>query len=126
MNFARRVFLIAGVYGILVLTPQYFLEDRVGVDNPPPVNHPEFYYGFTGVALAWQVLFLIIARDPVRLRPAMLPGVLEKFSFTGAGVVLYLQGRAPALVLGFSLLDGLLGVLFLVAWKLTPSRRDEG
>jgi hypothetical protein len=58
MKFARRLFLIAGIYGVLVLAPQYFLEAKTGRDFPPPITHLEHYYGFIGVALAWQVFFL--------------------------------------------------------------------
>src|SRR5262249_1624463 len=72
MKFARYVFLIAGVYGLLIIAPQYFLEERVGTDYPPAVTHPEYFYGFVGVTLAWQVLYLVIASDPVRYRPVML------------------------------------------------------
>lgn len=52
MTFARRVFLIAGSYGLVVLLPQYFLESRTGRELPPPITHPEYYYGFLGVAVA--------------------------------------------------------------------------
>jgi hypothetical protein len=52
LRFARVVFLVAGIYGILVLLPQYFLEERIGIDSPPPITHPEHFYGFVGVALA--------------------------------------------------------------------------
>ena len=31
-RFASRVFAIAGIYGILVLAPQYFLEERLSRD----------------------------------------------------------------------------------------------
>ena len=72
MVFARRTFLIAGVYGLLALVPMYFLEGRIGRDIPPPITHPEYFYGFIGVAVAWQVAFLVIARDPVRFRPLMI------------------------------------------------------
>lgn len=119
MRFAKRVFFFAGIYGVLVLLPQYFMEARLGRDYPPPVTHPEHYYGFIGVALAWQVLFLIIARDPVRYRLAMLPATLEKFSFSAAAGVLYMQGRVPAPTLGFALLDMVLGLLFLEAFRRT-------
>ena len=34
MNFAKRVFQIAGVYGVVVLVPQYFMEGKVGRDYP--------------------------------------------------------------------------------------------
>jgi hypothetical protein len=62
MIFARRLFLLAGIYGILVLAPQYFLEAKLGQDYPPPITHPEQFYGFIGVALAWQAAFLLISR----------------------------------------------------------------
>ncbi len=120
MRFARWVFLLAGIYGILVLAPQYFMEARVGRDFPPPITHPENFYGFIGVALAWQVLFLIVSRDPARYRLAMIPAALEKFGFGGAAMVLYVQNRTPATVLVFWLIDSVLGVLFLAAFMRTP------
>jgi hypothetical protein len=43
----------------------------IGQDQPPAITHPEFYYGFVGVATTWQVTFLIIRRDPKRYRPLM-------------------------------------------------------
>ena len=51
MLFARRTFLVAGIYGLVVLLPMYFLEGRIGRDTPPPITHPEFFYGFLGVAI---------------------------------------------------------------------------
>ena len=41
MKFARWVYAIAGIYGIIVLVPGFFLLERVGRDMPPPVTHPE-------------------------------------------------------------------------------------
>jgi hypothetical protein len=117
--FARRIFLIAGVYGVLALLPQYFMEGRTGRDFPPPVTHPEYYYGFIGVALAWQVLFFIMARDPVRFRLAMVPASLEKLSFGGAAVVLYLQGRLSTLMLAGGIVDLIFAGLFLAAFRAT-------
>jgi hypothetical protein len=119
MTIARRVFLVAGIYGILVLLPQYFMEARVGRDFPPPITHPEHFYGFIGVALAWQVLFLLIASDPVRLRPAMIPAVLEKVTFGGACAVLYLQGRLSPYVLAAGMIDLLLAALFVISYRAT-------
>src|SRR5688572_13301803 len=116
MTFARRVFLIAGIYGTLVIAPQLFLEARV---NPPAIAHPEFYYGFVGAALAWQVAFLIISRDPVRYRPLMPAMLIEKGLFAAAIPVLFAQGRVPALMLLFAAIDAVFGVLFWMAYRRT-------
>ena len=112
VTFARRVFTAAAVYGIVVLAPQYLMEERVGRDYPPPITHPEHFYGFIGVALAWQVMFLMIASDPIRYRPAMLVGILEKLAFGVPAIVLYSQGRLAGAILAPGLLDLTLGVLF--------------
>ena len=78
MIFARRVFLIAGVFGLLALLPLYFLEGRIGRDQPPAITHPEYFYGFVGVAATWRAASPVIARDPARFRPLMIPAILEK------------------------------------------------
>jgi hypothetical protein len=119
MKFARCVFLLAGIYGVLVVVPQFFLERQVGIDYPPPITHPEYFYGFAGVALAWQFAFLIISRDPVRFRPIMLPGIMEKAAFGFATIALYLEERLAWQMLVFGLVDLVFGVLFLMAWVKT-------
>jgi hypothetical protein len=116
MRFARIVFRIAGVYGVLVLLPQYFMEQQIGRDYPPPITHPENFYGFVGVALAWQAAFWVISKDPVRFRPFMIPAVLEKATFGIAVVVLFFQSRVSGMVLGFGAVDLALGALFFFAW----------
>ena len=124
MKFAKRLFTFAGVYGLVVLLPQYFLEGKVGRDYPPPVTHPEFYYGFVGVGVAWQILFLIIASDPRRYRAAMLAGVVEKASFGVAVVALFMQAKVAPTLLAFGTLDLLLGALFLLAYVKTGRDGD--
>lgn len=120
-TFAKRVFQIAGIYGIIVLLPQYFLEERLNRDYPPPITHPEHFYGFIGGALAWQIVFLVIARDVHRFRPLMLAGVLEKLTFGIAAIVLFLQDRIPVPVLVFATIDLILGALFLAAYRATAA-----
>jgi hypothetical protein len=116
MNFARWLFLISGVWGLAVLIPHYFMEQSIAKQHPPAITHPEFFYGFTGVALAWQFVFLIIGSDPLRFRPMMLPSALEKFSFAAATIALYAAGRVSTPVLSAGLIDLLFGALFAVAW----------
>jgi hypothetical protein len=121
MKFAKIIFYIAFVWGVIILTPLYFMFDTIGRQDPPPITHPGFFYGFVGVGLAWQIAFLIIARDPVRLRPMMIPSVLEKFSFTGVMLVLYAQHRIHSSDLFLVGIDGLLGLLFIVAFVRTSA-----
>jgi hypothetical protein len=116
MRFARWVFLLAGLYGLAVMVPQYFMEAQVGRDYPPAITHPEYFYGFIGVGLAWQVAFLIIARDPARFRPIMLPSILEKLAFGCAGHFLAHHGLAPVVIGWFSVVDLVLAALFAVAY----------
>ena len=124
-RFARRVFTGAGVYGLVVLLPQYFLATRIGHDTPPAITHLEYFYGFTGVAVAWQFVFLMIGRDPERYAPIMLPAVLEKLAFGVPAIILYAQGRLPGSVLVFGLLDLTLGALFLASWRAIRSSPGE-
>lgn len=116
-RFARRVYTFAGIYGLLVMFPQYFLEDRIGRDNPPPITHPEYFYGFIGIVLVWQLAFLVIARDPARFRALMPVTVLEKLAFAIPVMLLYAQGRIAQAALLFAAIDLVLGVLFFLSWR---------
>jgi hypothetical protein len=124
-RFARRVFSIAAIYGVLVLVPQYFLETKTGLDYPPPITHSEYYYGFIGVALAWQMAFWIISRDPVRYRPIMLAAIVEKATWATATTVLFLRGSLSTQMLGAGMMDLLLGILFSVSYLRTPARASN-
>jgi hypothetical protein len=121
MKFAKVVFWVAGGWGVLVITPLYFIFDMIGRNDPPAITHPGFYYGFAGVALAWQFAFFVIATDPARYRPVMIPAVIEKFSYGIAVIVLFMQKRIAGSDLIFSVTDLLLGVLFVIAFLKTPS-----
>ena len=120
MRFAKWVFLLSGITGVLMVTPPYFLEERFGRDMPPPVNHPELYYGFLGVTLSWQLMFLVIGANPIRFRPAMVPAMVEKASFAFAVPILYALERVTLTWGGFAALDGTWLVLFIIAYLRTP------
>ena len=115
-RFSRIVFLMAGIYGIGVLAPGLFTEKMMGQMMPPAITHPEFYYGFFGVGLAWQIAFLIIARDPQRFRPIIPATILEKFSYTIACGVLLMLGRISLTTALGGAGDCILGVLFTVSY----------
>ncbi|WP_010584930.1 hypothetical protein [Schlesneria paludicola] len=122
MNFARQVFRYAGIYGLIVMTPQYFLEHQVGVQEPPAITHPEFFYGFLGVGIAWQVAFIIIAQSPDRYRPLMIAAMIEKFSFGIAVPILFALGRVSGTVFGFAIIDLIFAALFVEAYRRTTPK----
>lgn len=122
MKFARYAFLAAGIYGIVLITPMYFTEAQIATDFPPALTHPEYYYGFIGVTLAWQIAFIVISRDPQKYRMLMPVAVLEKYSYGIAILWLYALQRVPAFAVVFGLADLLLGTLFIAAFiKTKPS-----
>jgi len=122
MKFAKIVFWIAGIWGLLIITPLYFMFDLIGQKDPPPITHPGIFYAFVGCALAWQVAFCFIATDPARYRPLMIASILEKATFAIAIVTLVAQGRTRPADLIFAATDSLLGILFVIAFLKTPSR----
>jgi hypothetical protein len=119
MKFARVVFAIAGISGVLIVTPLYFTRDLIGRQYPPPITHPDFYYGFVSVTLVWQLAFLVIATDPVRFRPMMVAAMLEKFVYIAAMTTLYAQGQLRLGQYAVAGPDFVLGLLFIAGFLKT-------
>jgi hypothetical protein len=120
---ARLTFGLAGIYGLIVLTPFFFLEARIAAATPGGLTHVEYYYGFLGAATVMQLVYLTIARDPARFRPLMPICALAKIAFFLPVVILWAQGRIPAAVLEFASIDALLAAAFIHAWRVTPAAR---
>jgi hypothetical protein len=122
LKFAKWVYRIAGIYGLVVLAPLLFLERAVSQTSPPAITHPEYYYGFAIIGVAWQVAFLVMSNDPGRFRTLMPVTWLEK-SWGLIAVVLYLENRISSQVLALGLIDLLLGALFIGAYVTTTQSR---
>ncbi|MBV9182719.1 MAG: hypothetical protein JO356_15515 [Acidobacteria bacterium] len=125
MKFAKIVFWVAGVWGVLVIAPLFFIFDLIGRQDPPPLTHPGFYYGFASTAMAWQVAFFVIARDPLRFRSFIVPSIIEKFGYGTTLIVLFIERRIRPGDLAFASADLLLGFLFLAAYYKTRSPATE-
>src|SRR5262252_8074121 len=125
MKLAKNVFLIAGIYGLIALVPMYLLESTIATQAPPAITHPEFFYGFVGVGVAWQFLFLVIARDPLRFRLAMLPSVLEKLTFAASTISLFAANRVSVQVLTLSCIDLLFAALFIISFMQTSESKTD-
>ena len=122
MTFAKYVFIAAGLWGVAVLTPLFFLVDITGRPYTAPTDYPHFFYGFLVVALAWQMAFFIIGSNPARFRPLMITGFIEKAGYIIGATVLHAQGRISAADASTAMPDALLLALFVVAFvKTQPS-----
>jgi hypothetical protein len=122
-RFSSIVFLVAGIYGLIVLVPGFFGEKMLAEKMPPAITHPEFYHGSFGVAVAWQVGFLIISRDPQRFRPVIPAAILEKMTYCVACAVLFALGRVPFIVALGGAGDFILGTLFTISYfRLRPAQ----
>lgn len=126
MRFARVVFVAAGIWGIAFLIPLYFLLDETGPHYASPPMYVQFFYGYFSVAMAWQIAFLVIASNPPRFRPLMVPSIVEKFSFVMAVAVLYSQTRISATGVTAAVPELLLGVLFTLAFAKTRASTRPG
>ena len=116
MKFAKMVFVAAGVWGIVILTPFYFLFDAIGRMYSSPINYPQGYYGFLAITMAWQFAFLVIGSNPARYRLMMIPSMVEKLGYVLTMGVLYIQGRIPVTDVLVISPDLLWGVLFVTAF----------
>ena len=121
MRFAKVVFIGAGIWGVVVLTPLFWLVDVTGRHYDPPSAYPHFFYGFVAVALAWQIAFLVIGSNPIRFRLLMIPAAIEKLSYVVILAVLSGQGRIAQVDAAAAVPDGLIGLLFIVAFLKTRS-----
>lgn len=119
MKFAKAVFWIAGLLGILMVAPLYFAFDLVALLDPPPITHPQFYYGFVGVVLVWQFAYITVGTDPARFRPFIILALLAKLSYVLTIAALYLQDRASQAGAATAIPDAIFVVLFLIAFFKT-------
>jgi len=116
MKLARAAFIGAGIWGIAVLTPLFWLVDVTGRRYGPPMDYPQFFYGFLSVAMAWQVAFLVIGSNLARFRSLMIPSIAEKLGWVVTVAVLYGRGRIAAVDAQAAIPDLLLGLLFIAAF----------
>ena len=119
MRFAQVVFVCAGIWGLAVLPPFFWLVDITGRHYEVPTQYPQLFYGFMSITLAWQLAFLVIGSNPARFRPLMLPSILEKFGYVVTLVVLYAQGRVSRTDAQALVPDLILGILFIGSFVKT-------
>ncbi|WP_120075807.1 hypothetical protein [Aurantiacibacter odishensis] len=108
VTFARRVYIIAAIYGFLAVPALYF------TDAPDP--HRLLYFAFAGIALVFQGVFLVIARDPQRYAAFLPLTVFEKISFGIPALAFWSQGQAAEDMALGGAVDLVFAALFIAAW----------
>ncbi|HXO88768.1 MAG TPA: hypothetical protein VN885_08970 [Candidatus Acidoferrales bacterium] len=109
MTWARWVFWFAAALGFAAVYPLYY-----ATGSPT-------YYGMIATLIAWQTAFVVIGVNPRRYRWLMIPAVLEKALWMVTLAVLYTKGQVDHRTIAVNAAThGLLGVLFLVAFVVTP------
>lgn len=116
----RRIYTVAGIYGLIILLPLYFGEHALAAMGQA-LTRPEYYYGFVGAAASFQLVYLMIGRDPLRFRPLMPVTLIAKLSFTIPVAILFALGRVDLPTMILATIDALIGVAFLWAWRQTPA-----
>ena len=119
MRFAKFAFIGAGIWGIAVLTPFYWLVDVTGRHYASPTEYPHFFYGFFTITMAWQFAFLVIGSNPGRFRPLMIPSMFEKISYVVLLLILYSRSRITTADVQAAVPDFILFVLFVIAFAKT-------
>jgi hypothetical protein len=119
MKFARFVFWTAGVWGLLIVIPLYFTFNTIGRQDPPAITHPQFYFGFLGVTLAWQVAFFLIAANPDRFRPMIIPALIEKLTYVGTITALLIRRQMSPSESLVAVPDLILTILFAISFAKT-------
>ena len=117
--FADRVYLFAGIWGLILCTPGVFGERWTSQNVPPPITHPEYFYGFTICAIAWQIMFVLMSRDAQRFRSLMPATIVEKFGYAAAIIALFAFHRIATWYFWLSMTDLVWGVLFIAAYRRT-------
>jgi hypothetical protein len=118
VTFAKWVFTIGGIWGVLIIAPLFFVEQQLAAATGP-FSHPDAYYGFVASTFAWQLGYLVIGRNPSAYRPFMLLGALGKVIYFTGNWVLFAEGRIPISVPLVASPDIVLAILFVIAWFRT-------
>jgi hypothetical protein len=118
MKLARCVFLTAGILGLLPVVPlAYAAMVNEQIMLPDVGSASLFFYGFVFQYVCWQILYIVLARDPVRYRPMMILAFLAQVIAPLYPAWLYLYGFR--LWISIVVVDLVLAMLFLVAFWLT-------
>jgi hypothetical protein len=123
---SRLLFAIAAVYdGVLGLLFLIFPTTVFGWFNVAPPNHPGYVQFPAALLIIFALIFLDIARDPVRRRSLIIYGILLKISYSGLVFFYWATAGVPDMWKPFAFADLLFLLLFVwAAYRLRSVSAD--
>ncbi len=118
------LFVVAAIYDGLLGAAFLFASDvvfrRFGVTPP---NHPGYVQFPAALLLVFALMFLVIARNPIKNRHLIPYGMLLKVSYCGVVFFHWVTGGIPGIWKPFCILD--LIFLMLFAWTYMALREEK-
>ena len=115
MKFARWVFLIAGILGLLPVLPLAYDTIANGEAILPDfASMGLFFCVVVFQYVCWQILYIVLASDPVRYRLMMIPSFFAKVSAPFNPIWLFLYGFNYWIPI--AVVDVVFAILFLIAF----------
>lgn len=111
MTIIRWGFALAALYGLVATGSLYF--------GPPLADASLMRFAFAGAAGTTQLLYALIATDPVRWRPLMPIGILSKLSFAIPAALVAARTQASTGLATAAAIDAVLATFFAVAFVAT-------
>ena len=120
MNTKRVIqilFVISGLYDGLL--GAFFLFASGAIFqwyNVTPPNHPGYVQFSAALLIVFGIMFLAVAKDPVRNRNLILYGILLKVSYCGTVFYYWFTTGLPNMWKPFCIADFIFMLLFFWAW----------
>jgi hypothetical protein len=102
-----------GVLGVVFLVAPTWPFRLNGVTEP---NHPAYVQFPAALLIIFALMFLTVARDPVRFRHLIPFGVLMKVSYCGLAFGYWFTAGIPGMWKIFAVADLVMGALFVWAF----------
>lgn len=118
----KILFLVSGLYDLLIgavfllFGPQLFTAAGIAAPN---------HWGYLQFAalelMIFGIMFLVVSRDPAAQHISIVYGLLLKASYVGLTGFYWAKGECPVLFQPFVVIDAIMFVLFLMAYRGGPS-----
>jgi hypothetical protein len=110
------LFYVAAAYdGILGAAFLFIPSSIFSWFNVPPPNHPGYIHFPAALLIVFAIMFINIARAPIRNRNLIPYGILLKVSYCSVTFWHWFSGGLPTMWKPFAVFDVIFGLLFLWA-----------